>query len=1056
MKEVFLPLFSQTVDMNERLPLMKPFITLALWIFSLGAVLAQPTFTMSDDMKMAGDTIEIDVTVSDFNKISSIQYLHGFDSMVIEYIDVIDKSPNLGGLSHLGPEGATVDNGQIVITWNDPLGENVTLADGEVIYTIQFLAIGEECDSSLVNIIETANRKIEVLDENFDNIGLNQNPGTALIPGEDCGGSGGSDIVIRSNSASGANGTEVCLEIRVDNFTDVESMQFSMSWDPAIISYSRVANFNLMNLNQASFNNGGPGSLRAIWDPGNAGSVTLNNNTRIFDLCFNIVGSSGQMSDVDFVDTPLPIEFNTGSGTASFRTNSGKVTVTGGGGGDELELIMGDISGECGDCDSAERLCIPLSVNNFVEVEAMQFSISYPGELVYCEAQNFMLNGLTPANVFNPSVGVLRVVWDDPNANSQTVPDGTVLMELCFSTQVGDAMYPVEFSNVPLAIEVTTSTGTADVDTTNGKITVAPCMGGGDIQVSLDSKLDLKCADRCQGFISINVAGGSGQYEIIWSRDGVPYDTTSSTSQFNLCGGVYSVKVTDINDRSKMGTLNNIVINAPDPIETELVTIPVTSGCNGQATYIITGGTPPYTFNWSNGARDSIATNLCKGDYNLTIFDSEGCSFITDTFTLAGPPLVFGNPQITEPDCYGDCNGAIAVSATGGCGMLTYRWAPAQGIDVNSQNQSGLCAGMYTVSVTDTMGTTESLVITVTQPDSIKIELDSIQNGTLGGIFITVTGGTVSGDYTYAWKDSMGILVSQDEDPTNLPPGRYTVMVMDDNNCMRSKSYTISISDLNLMADVSDYNGVNVSCFGESDGSINITVANGVGPFSYSWDHDPQATGPMQTGLPAGTYKITVMDQSNGATKVITVTLSEPDLLDANVVDRSCADGLGSPTGSYEVTPTGGTAPYEYLWCNNSDNRVPLDLIGGVDCNVLVTDVNGCQVFIDDFEICFDSTGPVTEECFIGRDVITPNGDQFNEFFIISCLDDPRYANNELFLFNRWGQEINSYTNYRNQWNGLDVDGNEVDEDTYMWVLKVVLPTAEQRVYRGAVTLLRN
>ena len=91
-----------------------------------------------------------------------------------------------------------------------------------------------------------------------------------------------------------------------------------------------------------------------------------------------------------------------------------------------------------------------------------------------------------------------------------------------------------------------------------------------------------------------------------------------------------------------------------------------------------------------------------------------------------------------------------------------------------------------------------------------------------------------------------------------------------------------------------------------------------------------------------------------------------------------------------------------------------------------------------------------------GRDVISPNGDQFNEFFLIACLDDPRFNDNELFIYNRFGQLVNSYEDYRGQWNGLDEDGDEVDEDTYMWVLAILLQSGDTKIYRGAVTVLRN
>ena len=900
MKEVLLPLSCETLRMNERLARMKRiprFLGAVLMMLMTSSIVyAQPTFTMSDATPDPGDTLEIDVTVADFTKISSFQYVQSFDSLMLEYVDVINKSSNLGGLSHLGPEGATVENGNIVLTWNDPLGENVTLSDDERIYTVRFVAIGQECDSSYVSIISTQRRKIEVLDENFDNIGLEKVDGLVKIPGTDCDGMGGSDIVIRANQASGDNGTEVCLQIRVDNFTDVESMQFSMSWDPAIITYSRVTNFNLVNLSAGSFGSTMAGSLRCIWDEGSGGSETLANNTRIFDLCFNVVGTTGQMSDVDFVDTPLPIEFNTGSGTATFRTTSGRVTVTGGGmGGDEIELDLGDATGDCNDV-----ICIPLTVKNFTDVEAMQFSINFSPELEFVEARNFMLNGFTAGSIFNPTPGVLRSVWDDPNAASQTVPDGTAIVELCFRAPDNDPpMFDIEFSDTPLRIEIQTGSGTADVVATGGKININ-CDMTPEVMVTLTSTFDEKCFGLCKGFAQVTATGGSGSYTYMWFKDGQMI-TGSGPSINDLCPGNYSVKVTDANDPTKMATLDNIIINGPDQLVASLQTVGVTAGCNGEAAYEVSGGTPPYFYRWSTNQTDSVATNLCKGDYNCTITDANNCVLITDTFTLTGPPLLIGTPNVTPTTCFGDCDGAIQINPTGGCGDYTFNWSPSN--DPTSQDQMNLCAGMYSVTVTDTAGNQVMTTITVTQPDSIKIELDSIQNGATGSIFISVSGGTGPGSYTYSWTDEDMILVGQNRNLTNVEPGTYKVTVIDGNGCMRMKSYTISLSNLMLTATVSDYNGVNVSCNGFNDGTITVNVAGGSGNYTYSWDHDASATGPTQTGLFAGTYKITVMDMADMNTQVITVTLTEPDALNATVEAKDCADGPGDASASYEVIP---------------------------------------------------------------------------------------------------------------------------------------------------------
>jgi gliding motility-associated-like protein len=1003
---------------------------------------------MSNEDVDQGDTVRVEVTVDDFTGIAGIQYSHNFDSTVLEYVDVVDKAAQLPGLSNTGPEGATVDNGEIVITWNDPSGGTTDLNNGTLIYAIRFVAIGNECDSSVINITNTP-RRIEILDDNLDNIGLDTVSGQVKINGEDC--ETLPDVSIRLNENSGDTGTEICLEARVNGFEEIESFQWSLTWDQSVATFSRVTGFNLQSLDAGDFNfNGGTQTLNCVWSDDQGQSVSVPNATRIVNICFNLIGNPGSMTDVEFTNSPLPLEFNRDAGTAGSSSVDGKLTINQMGGNDPTILDLGEITGNCN-----EDICVPIIVTDFNDVGSMQFSVNYPAGLTFTGSRGHALPVFGAGDVANPRAGEITVVWTDAGGGGQSLPDGSTLVELCFQSATGDVNYDITFSNNPLRLELTDSDGIEIMtNTMDGRVTVRPC-GGDNVMVSLVDTFRQACSDRCNGFIDISVSGGSGQYTYMWFLDGSPFPQTVQDPR-NLCAGTYRVIVCDANDATNCDTLDNIIVTKPDPLTVMANVTGDLGNCTGSIALTVNGGTPQYSYRWSDNQNTPTAVNLCKGDYNCTITDSRNCVLISDTFTVTGPPIIIDNVDVIMPQCHGDCDGSIDITVSGGCGPLSFEWT-GQDVDADAEDQSGLCAGEYKVVVTDTSGGMAMQTITITEPDPIVIRLDSIQNGQPGSIFVTISGGTVSGDYILKWTDLGGVLVSQDEDPMNLDTGRYIIMVTDDNDCVAMDTFTISDRELEIDIDLSlTSGGTNVSCNGECDATAMAMVTGGSGNYSYEWSHDPTETGAMVTDLCAGMYTLTVMDLSNGATMVANFTVTEPDELAAMVVEIRCADGVGVANGAYRADVTGGSGPYSYLWCNNSSSSQPINLVGGAACNVLITDVNGCQIFVDGFEICNDGGGEPTDACFEGRDVITPNGDGMNDALTITCLNDPRFSDNELFIFNRRGQLVNQYRNYTDEWRGTDENGNLVTEDAYMWVLNILLPNGQRDIYRGTVTVILN
>ncbi|GAH49205.1 unnamed protein product, partial [marine sediment metagenome] len=264
---------------------------------------------------------------------------------------------------------------------------------------------------------------------------------------------------------------------------------------------------------------------------------------------------------------------------------------------------------------------------------------------------------------------------------------------------------------------------------------------------------------------------------------------------------------------------------------------------------------------------------------------------------------------ITNVSCNGNSDGEIDITVTGGTAPYNYNWADGTGTGTvpGDEDQTGLTAGTFNVTVTDANGCTIIGNYTVTEPAALSIA-ESVTNvscngGNDGEIDITVTGGTAP--YSYNWADGTGTgTVSGDEDQTGLTAGTFNVTVTDANGCTIIGNYTVTEpAALSIAESVT-----NVSCNGGNDGEIDITVTGGTAPYSYNWA-DGTGTGTVsgdedQTGLTAGTFNVTVTD-ANGCTIIGNYTVTEPAALSIaeSVTNVSCN---GGNDGEIDITVTGG------------------------------------------------------------------------------------------------------------------------------------------------------
>jgi hypothetical protein len=266
-------------------------------------------------------------------------------------------------------------------------------------------------------------------------------------------------------------------------------------------------------------------------------------------------------------------------------------------------------------------------------------------------------------------------------------------------------------------------------------------------------------------------------------------------------------------------------------------------------------------------------------------------------------------------------------------------------------------AGTYSVIVTDANGCTANKSVIITQPAAVATtatqENATCYGTSTGSINLTVTGGITP--YTYVWTATAGGIVptgqANNQNLTGLVAGTYSVIVTDANGCTANKSVIIT----QPAAVATTATQVNVTCYGTSTGSINLSITGGTTPYTYVWTATAggivptgQANNQNLTGLLAGTYSVAVTD-ANGCTTNKSVIITQPAAVatTATQVNVTC---YGDATGSITLTVTGGTASYTYVWSATAGGTVPTGqannqhltgLLAGT-YSVAVTDANGC------------------------------------------------------------------------------------------------------------------
>lgn len=431
----------------------------------------------------------------------------------------------------------------------------------------------------------------------------------------------------------------------------------------------------------------------------------------------------------------------------------------------------------------------------------------------------------------------------------------------------------------------------------------------------------ISCIGNCDGAISIDdVINGVAPYSYEWSNG----ETDASIN--NLCAGSYSVTVIDNNNCivTDSWTLSQPqVLNANATATSETIT-----GANdGTAISNPTGGTPTYTYLWSNGSTSQQINGLSPGTYSVIVTDINNC-IAYDTVTVLVGPCALLTATVTDVSCNGSCDGSIVLDGT----WTSIQWNT--GSTSNSIND--LCIGDYSVTVTDNTGCTVESTYTINQPDSLVANTGSTSETEQGGdgtAWVVPQGGTVP--YTYLWSNG-----STDSLITGLVADIYSVTLTDANGCIDTASVVVSGSCV-LDAETS---GRDASCYNLCDGYLVVDTVYGVGPFQYHW-----STGDTTKGiynLCAGQYTVIIADLGQpGCAIYFDFIIGQPDSMSLVIDVVHLSDT--SEASIDIISVNGGTPPYQYEWLGPNQVMIFEEDIAGISPGtylLTITDANGCEI----------------------------------------------------------------------------------------------------------------
>jgi gliding motility-associated-like protein len=832
-------------------------LILTTGLFAAGIV-AQPSFSFFPEGNIeanAGDQICVPVNTLDFTQLIEINFSVNWDPTILQFASI----QNLNGtmlnldLSDFDFSASLTNNGMLTFDWdsddnldcNDmPTVPSETLDDDETLFEICFDVMGIYGGYSEIKITDDPlNTYVTRLNANCNNIGLLlQSSCTSVSVGY-------TPVTFNASSASGQMGETVCVDISIEDFSNIQSMQFTINFDQNEVTFISVESFNLAPEVNFGESNSGDGYITVSWfDLFNPNGTTLADGTTIIELCFELSGDGGNVSPFTISDEPVPIEVvDTTSPTINPMDPNLQPIVNGGTisidnfNPNGITLNMQDQEVCIG-----EEFCIDITVEDFFEIRELGFSLNWNSNVLNFEGiENF--NNNFPNNIGFPqnfttnmvNSGKLGFHWESSSILShETLNDGEILFSICFTvvgsggsssvvsiTNDPEPIVVVSKDSSPADIGMNTNSALVDVKPTQGITVIAGSGSGfpGD-EICIDFEVaDFDDITRVMFSMNWNGTGEVLEYSHVifgdlpdleqfnflaqftassslgfeWEPFGDPVNRPNGTVIFSVCFDI-------VGDPGECTAIT--IDETPFAIDIQTATSNgINVGMNGQPGEVCVENTAEYIV--------SVSDN----------FGAQGATTCVDISVENFNQMTQNNYSIT--------------------------WDILE-LEYQSVQPTGNLLSFDNTSFDDDINFTEDGELVINWMADNQIQGESVSDGTvIYEVCFTILGEP---------GGCSGVAIGGEPEPIVV----MTAPTGNSNLGLTANNGSVCVTDV---LSISNINITGVDCLGENSGGINFNVMGGSGIYQFFWE-GPGINGGNENDFPLemvvdGTYSVTITDE---------------------------------------------------------------------------------------------------------------------------------------------------------------------------------------------------